>query len=108
LGQYGVALFITISGLYILPKSNNKIFSISYCSICKTLAALRNCGLFHYSGYFFGAYARKIPFFKGDIFLALGGLTYYIYLVHQQIGYMIMELFRGTRNHYIWGVLSLR
>lgn len=119
----GAYTYILIPGIMItsiVDKRNNVVVSnkiVQECNFIKEIGLIIFCDIF--IGIHFGidtmiftivaqiitfnAYERKMKVFNSSVFVVFGGTTYYVYLVHQQIGYMIMSMYNGQGNSYKWG-----
>lgn len=62
---------------------------------------------------FFGIFAliasKRTSVFARDGFIALGALTYPLYLIHQNVGFMLLNALHGRVNDHVsmWGTVAL-
>lgn len=88
---YVLAIFKQVAGMPILLNHYNTEFNIIIIIAIVTLMYIS----------FYAISTNNAQFFNKIIFLILGALTYPLYLIHQYIGYMLINLLAPYMNKYV-------
>ncbi len=95
-----LALLATSCGLS-LYQANLEVVELHefYGTVFNPWVSMTVVGFFHLI--FILVISNKLTFFRSQWVLKVGALTYPLYLIHQNVGYMLFNLFNGIVNKYL-------
>ena len=92
---------LTLSFVLSLYHANNETLALStyYSTVFDPIVPIVFVSLFHMI--FALVIANKLTLFRSEWVIKVGALTYPLYLVHQNVGFMFFNMFDGVINKYL-------